>query len=133
MYKLYIMTLITKDKPNQIYLSISQIAILIGHSPYGSLIEMILNLWSKVDKNRYNKKILELEHKFSKSFKSISDWDKLTLLSNQLGLNNLKSKINLPIDWWLNESSRDNNFKVYWAEPTIVTQGTQNGLFQTSL
>jgi glycosyl transferase family 25 len=41
-------------------------------------------------------------------------------------------KINLPIDWWLNVASRDNDFKVYWAEPTIVTQGTQNGLFEKS-
>ena len=47
-------------------------------------------------------------------------------------INSLKSKINLPIDWWLNVASRDNNFKVYWAEPTIVTQGTQTGLFKTS-
>jgi GR25 family glycosyltransferase involved in LPS biosynthesis len=47
-------------------------------------------------------------------------------------INNLKYKINLPIDWWLNVVSRDNQFKVYWAEPTIVTQGTQNNLFKTS-
>ena len=47
-------------------------------------------------------------------------------------ITNLSYKINLPIDWWLNIASRDNNFKVYWAEPTIVTQGTQNGLFVTS-
>ncbi len=47
-------------------------------------------------------------------------------------INNLKCKINLPIDWWLNVAARDNNFKVYWAEPTIITQGTQNGTFQSS-
>ena len=47
-------------------------------------------------------------------------------------INRLTSKINLNTDWWLNVAARDNNFKVYWAEPTIVTQGTQNGLFQTS-
>jgi len=47
-------------------------------------------------------------------------------------IDNLNSKINLQSDWWLNVASRDNNFKVYWAEPTIITQGTQNGLFQTS-
>ena len=47
-------------------------------------------------------------------------------------INNLEDKIKLPIDWWLNVAARDNNFKVYWAEPTIVTQGTQNGLFTTS-
>jgi len=47
-------------------------------------------------------------------------------------INNLKCKINIPIDWWLNVAARDNNFKVYWAEPTIITQGTQNGTFQSS-
>jgi hypothetical protein len=30
-------------------------------------------------------------------------------------LKNLKNKINLPSDWWLNVAARDNNFKVYWA------------------
>jgi GR25 family glycosyltransferase involved in LPS biosynthesis len=44
----------------------------------------------------------------------------------------LPYKINIPVDWWLNVASRYNNFKVYWAEPTIVTQGTQNGLFSSS-
>lgn len=47
-------------------------------------------------------------------------------------IDNLKYKINIPIDWWLNVAARDNLFKVYWAEPTIVTQGTQNGLFTSS-
>ena len=47
-------------------------------------------------------------------------------------LKNLKNKINLPSDWWLNVAARDNNFKVYWAELTIITQGTQNGLFKSS-
>jgi GR25 family glycosyltransferase involved in LPS biosynthesis len=47
--------------------------------------------------------------------------------------NNLKNKINLPIDWWLNVAARDNNLKVYWAEPTIVTQGSQNGTFNRSI
>jgi GR25 family glycosyltransferase involved in LPS biosynthesis len=47
-------------------------------------------------------------------------------------IDNLNYKINIPVDWWLNVASRDNMFKVYWAEPTIVTQGTQNGLFTSS-
>ena len=47
-------------------------------------------------------------------------------------INNLNYKIELPLDWWINVAARDNNFKVYWAEPTIVTQGSQNGLFKTS-
>jgi GR25 family glycosyltransferase involved in LPS biosynthesis len=47
-------------------------------------------------------------------------------------INNLSYDIKLPIDWWLNVAARDNIFKVYWAEPTIVTQGTQSGLFKSS-
>lgn len=35
------------------------------------------------------------------------------------------------IDWWLNEICRKFQFQVYWAEPTIVTQGSVN-MFQTS-
>lgn len=48
-------------------------------------------------------------------------------------LDNLTKKIDLPVDWWLNEVARDLVFKVYWAEPTIVTQGSQNGLFQRTI
>ena len=47
-------------------------------------------------------------------------------------INNLNYKINISIDLWLNIALRDNNCKVYWAEPTIVCQGTQNEMFQTS-
>jgi len=46
---------------------------------------------------------------------------------------NLKNKITLPIDWWLNSAISDNNLKNYWAEPTICSQGTHTGLFKTSL
>ncbi len=42
-------------------------------------------------------------------------------------------KINLPADWWLNEAARDLVLKVYWAEPTIVSQGSQNGTFSRSI
>lgn len=47
-------------------------------------------------------------------------------------INTLKYKINKPIDFWQNISARDNHFLVYWAEPTIVRQGTQYGLFKSS-
>lgn len=47
-------------------------------------------------------------------------------------INNLEDKIKLPIDWWLNVAARDNKFKVYWSEPTIVSQGSQCGIFKTS-
>lgn len=45
----------------------------------------------------------------------------------------LTTKIDLPLDWWLNEVARDLALKVYWAEPTIVTQGSQNGRFTRSI
>jgi len=47
-------------------------------------------------------------------------------------IQHLPYKINQPIDWWLNTAARDTLSTVYWAEPTIVTQGTQNGVFKTS-
>jgi GR25 family glycosyltransferase involved in LPS biosynthesis len=47
-------------------------------------------------------------------------------------IENVGHKIKKPIDWWLNVAARDNKFIVYWAEPTIVTQGTQNKIYETS-
>ena len=41
-------------------------------------------------------------------------------------------KIDDPIDLWLNKVFRRNNFNIYWAEPTISTQGTENGTYKTS-
>ena len=36
------------------------------------------------------------------------------------------------IDWWLNNICRHFQFNVYWAEPTIVTQGSAKNMFSTS-
>jgi glycosyl transferase family 25 len=38
-----------------------------------------------------------------------------------------------PVDHWLNYVIKNNNFNVYWAEPSIITQGSQNGLFTSSI
>lgn len=38
-----------------------------------------------------------------------------------------------PVDHWLNHVIRINNFNIYWAEPTIVSQGTENGIFKSSI
>ena len=49
---------------------------------------------------------------------------------------NLKTKIDSPnggVDWWLNDVARELSLKVYWAEPTIVSQGSQIGLFSRSI
>jgi GR25 family glycosyltransferase involved in LPS biosynthesis len=43
------------------------------------------------------------------------------------------TKIKVGIDWWINIAARDNNLKVYWSEPTIVTQGSQNGMFKREI
>jgi glycosyl transferase family 25 len=48
-------------------------------------------------------------------------------------LNNLKDKINIPIDHYLNKVIKDNNFQVYWAEPSIVSQGSETNLFKSSI
>jgi hypothetical protein len=38
-----------------------------------------------------------------------------------------------PVDHWLNFVIRNNNFKVLWTEPTIVTQGSEKGIFKSTL
>ena len=47
-------------------------------------------------------------------------------------IDNLKKKIDMPIDWFLNSAARSTLLKVYWAEPTIITQGSELGLFNVS-
>lgn len=47
-------------------------------------------------------------------------------------IDNLNHVVNEPVDWWLNHVIRDLQLLVFWSEPTIVTQGTQNGMFQPS-
>lgn len=44
----------------------------------------------------------------------------------------LEYKINDPLDFWLNIPILEMKMNIYWAEPTIVCQGTQNGLFESS-
>jgi len=44
---------------------------------------------------------------------------------------NMDYKIDIPIDHWLNSTMRELDLEIYWAEPTIVSQGTQNGMFKT--
>ena len=38
-----------------------------------------------------------------------------------------------PADHWLNHVIRNNNFDVYWCEPTIVTQGSEKNVFSSSI
>ncbi len=71
----------------EIYLSISQIATMIGVSQYGYITDIIHNLWYKVDSEGYTKKIQEMESKHNKSFKLLSEKDKFILLTQELGIN----------------------------------------------
>ena len=43
-----------------------------------------------------------------------------------------KNKINQPSDLWMNRLFKSLMLKVYWGEPTISTQGTENGLFKSA-
>ena len=43
-----------------------------------------------------------------------------------------KQKINLPIDHLLNDVDKSLNLNIYWAEPTIVQQGSETGLFKST-
>jgi GR25 family glycosyltransferase involved in LPS biosynthesis len=45
----------------------------------------------------------------------------------------VRGTVSNPIDYWLSEVAIAKNLEVYWAEPTIVTQGSQNNLFSRSL
>lgn len=44
-----------------------------------------------------------------------------------------KNKISLPIDHLFNLSDRELGLSIYWCDPTLVEQGSMNGLFRTSL
>jgi glycosyl transferase, family 25 len=41
--------------------------------------------------------------------------------------------ISKPIDWWTNDLLRFIDATVYWAEPSLVSQGTETGLFKSSI
>jgi len=61
------------------------------------------------------------------------------LLSNKCAkkimniINSDNFSCNLPIDHWFNVVIEDETLKVLWAEPTIVTQGSENGSFKSEL
>ena len=47
-------------------------------------------------------------------------------------VDNIKCKINLITDQWINVVASDINLNMYWAEPTIAIQGSEIGLFNKS-
>jgi GR25 family glycosyltransferase involved in LPS biosynthesis len=42
-------------------------------------------------------------------------------------------KISLPIDWWFNKIIPELNLNSYWTEPTLVYQGSELGIFKTTI
>jgi GR25 family glycosyltransferase involved in LPS biosynthesis len=44
----------------------------------------------------------------------------------------IERPITKPIDFYMNDLCRKYKCKVFWAEPTIVTQGSETGLFEVS-
>jgi GR25 family glycosyltransferase involved in LPS biosynthesis len=42
-------------------------------------------------------------------------------------------KIELTIDWWHSYLAKENLLTVYWCFPTIVEQGSHNGMFNSAI
>ncbi len=85
------MTTKTKLDPLEIYISVSQIAILIRECPYGSLINMIKQIWKKYDLNDYKQKIKYFEKKKKITIEQVDEWDKLENISYKLNFPTLKT------------------------------------------
>lgn len=82
----------TKEQEHiEIQISISQIAILIRECPYGSLIEMLKQLWKKYDLADYKKKIKLFEKTQKIKIEMLDQWDKLENLSYKLNFPKLKN------------------------------------------
>jgi hypothetical protein len=81
------------NKVRTIQIPVNQISILVGESEYGSLIEILLKLLVKVNFSLYSNKILELETKYNKSFKELSDLEIFNNLKNDLGLDDKEVNI----------------------------------------
>ncbi len=84
-------------EPIKIYISVSQLATLIGLSKYGSFTQLLVGFFMKADFQGYSQRILELEKQHNKSFKHLTESEKLELLSNELGLSNVKEKTKMII------------------------------------
>jgi len=41
-------------------------------------------------------------------------------------------RIDNPSDLWMNKMFRDLKLKIYWGDPTLSTQGTENGMFKSA-
>ena len=97
----------------KVFIPISQLAIIVGLSKYGSLTQIMLKLWIKTDFEGYSKKIVELEQKYNKSFGLINEWDKMQLLANELGLNDLINKTTTTIKNENNIVMKNNQTAIY--------------------
>ena len=44
-----------------------------------------------------------------------------------------QSIVTYPIDWWFYKTQPDHNLNYFWSEHTLVSQGSDTGLFQSSI
>jgi hypothetical protein len=114
----------------KVFIPISQLAIIVGLSKYGSLTQIMLKLWIKTDFEGYSKKIVELEQKYNKSFGLINEFDKMQLLANELGLNDLINKTNTTIKNENNIMMKNNKTAIY---RDIDNATPNNNLSQTEI
>ena len=71
--------------------------------------------------------------RLKKAFTQLSKKYKTNKILNYFNNINIENTINHPIDFWLNNIIKILNLNIYWAEPTIISQGTQCGIFKSSI
>lgn len=70
----------------QIYVPISQLATYINENPYGTLSNILIGLWMKIDFDSYTKKLIELEEKIGHSFRGFTEWEQMLEIGDTFGL-----------------------------------------------
>jgi hypothetical protein len=106
----------------QIFIPISQLAIIVGLSKYGSLTQIMIDFWIKIDKEGYQQRLQYLEKHHNKSLKLLSEKEKLIALSKEFGLDDLESKTKMA----MKNSSKDDLNKDQNAIFHEINQNTQN-------
>lgn len=79
----------------QIFIPISQLATIIGLSKYGSLTQIIIDFWIKIDPQGYQTRLQYLEKNHNKSLKLLTEKEKLISLSKEFGIDDLDNKTRL--------------------------------------
>lgn len=122
--------ILENDFKNYIYKAINELNELNNNKNYIIYIGNCLHL--HIEDNKIKKDKFLYKHHMSKCADSYLI-DKLTANKFLDYFYNYNKKITKPIDHWMNDVIKYMDLNVFWLEPTIVEQGTQNGKFKTSI